>query len=151
MQNNDIEIYSTHNEEKSVVAERFIRTLKNKIFKYMIQISKNVYVYKLDDVVNKYNNTYHKTTKIKPADIKSNKYINLIKKLIIKVLNLKKNDIVTILKYKLFLQNLTVQFDVKGFHDIHDMLFYDIMIFLKKLYRRHVILVILMGKKLLKY
>ena len=69
MQNNDIEIYSTHNEEKSVVAERFIRTLKNKIFKYMIQISKNVYVHKLDDVVNKYNNTYHKTTKIKPADI----------------------------------------------------------------------------------
>ena len=59
--------------------------------------------------------------------------------------------IVTILKYKIFLQNLTVQIDVKGFHDIHDMLFYDIMIFLKKLYRRHVILVILMGKKLLKY
>ena len=52
---NDIEMYSTHNEGKSVVAERFIRTLKNKIYKYMTSISKNVYIDKLDDIKNKYN------------------------------------------------------------------------------------------------
>ena len=55
LQNNNIEIYLAHNEGKSVVAERFIRTLKNKIYKYMTSISKNVYIDKLDDIVNKYN------------------------------------------------------------------------------------------------
>ena len=62
---------STHNEGKSVVAERFIRTLKNKIYKYMTSISKNVYIDNLDGVVNKYNNTYHSTIKMKSVDIKS--------------------------------------------------------------------------------
>ena len=71
---NDMEMYSTHNERKSVVAERFIRTLKNKIYKYMISISKNVYIDKLDNIVNKFNNTYYSTIKIKPADVKSNTY-----------------------------------------------------------------------------
>ena len=71
---NDIEMYSTHNEGKSVVAERFIRTLKNKTYKYMISISKNVYIDKLDNIVNKFNNTYYSTIKIKPADVKSNTY-----------------------------------------------------------------------------
>ena len=52
------EMYSTHNQEKSVVSERFIRTLRNKIYKYMTLISKNVYIDELDDIVNKYNNTY---------------------------------------------------------------------------------------------
>ena len=56
---------ASHNEGKSIVAERFIRTLKNKIYKYMTSISKNVYIDKLDDIVNKYNNTYHKTIKMK--------------------------------------------------------------------------------------
>ena len=65
-------MYSTHNEGKSVVAERFIRTLKTKIYKYMTWISKNVYIDKLDDVVNKYNNTYHRTSKMKPIGVKSN-------------------------------------------------------------------------------
>ena len=51
-------MYSTHNEGKSVLAERFIRTLENKIYKYMNLISKNVYIDKLDEIVNKYNNTY---------------------------------------------------------------------------------------------
>ena len=60
---NNIEMYSTYNEGKSVVAERFIRTLKNKIFKHMTAISKNVYFDVLDDIVNKYNNTVHRTTK----------------------------------------------------------------------------------------
>ena len=57
LQDNDIEMYSTHKEGKSVAAERFIRTLKNKIYKYMTSISKNVYIDKLDDIVNEYNYT----------------------------------------------------------------------------------------------
>ena len=61
LQNNDIEVYSTHNEQKSVVAERFIITLKNKVYKCMTSVSKNVCIDKLDDIVNKYNNTYHST------------------------------------------------------------------------------------------
>ena len=56
-------MYSTNNEGKSVIAERFIRTLKTKIYKYMTSISKNVYIDKLDDIVNKYNNTYLSTIK----------------------------------------------------------------------------------------
>ena len=68
---NNIEMYSTYNEEKSVVAERFVRTLKNKIFKYLTAISKNVYFDVLDDSVNKYNITVHRTIKMKPIDIKS--------------------------------------------------------------------------------
>ena len=69
-------MYSTHNERKSVVAERFIRTLKNKIYKYMTSISKNGYIDKLDDIVNEYNNTYHRVIKMKPIDVKDNTYIN---------------------------------------------------------------------------
>ena len=72
LKDNDIEMYLIHNEGKSVVAERFIRTLKNKIYKYMTSISKNVYVDKLDDVVDEYNNTYHITIKMKPIDVKDN-------------------------------------------------------------------------------
>ena len=67
---NYIEMYSTYNEGKSVAAERFIRTLKNKIFKYMTAISKNVYFDVLDDIVNKYNNTVHKNIKMKPIDVR---------------------------------------------------------------------------------
>ena len=71
-------MYSIHNEGKSVVAERFIRTLKTKIYKYMTSISKNVYIDKLDDIVNEYNNTYHRTIKMKPVDVKDNTYIDTI-------------------------------------------------------------------------
>ena len=67
-----IEMYSTHNEGKSAVAERFIRTLKSKIYKYMTSISKNVYIHKLDDIGNKYNNTCNSAIKMKLADVKSN-------------------------------------------------------------------------------
>ena len=95
--NNDIEMYSTHNEEKSVVAERFIRTSKSKIYKYMTPISKNVYIDLLDDIVNKYGNTYHSTIKIKPVDVKSNTYINFNKEINNKILNLK---LVILLEYK---------------------------------------------------
>ena len=73
-------MFSTHNEGKSVVGERFIRTLKSKIYKYMTSISKNLYFNKLDDIVNEYNNTYDNTIKMKPIDVKDNTYINIIKK-----------------------------------------------------------------------
>ena len=69
---NDIEMYSTHNEGKTVVVEGSIRTLKNKIYKYMTSISKNVYIDKLHDIINKYNNIYHSTIKMEPVDVKSN-------------------------------------------------------------------------------
>ena len=76
LQDYDIEMYSAHNEGKYVVAEKFIRALKNKIYKYMTSISKNVYTNKLDHIVNEYNNTYHSTTKMKPVDVKSSTYID---------------------------------------------------------------------------
>ena len=69
-------MYSIHNKGKSVVVERFIRTLKTKIYKYMTSVSKSVYINKLDDIVNEYNNTYHRTIKMKPADVKDNAYID---------------------------------------------------------------------------
>ena len=72
---NNIEMYSTYNEGKSVVAERFIRTLKNKIFKHMTTISKNFYIDVLHDIVNKYNNTVHRTIKMKPIDVTGNSYV----------------------------------------------------------------------------
>ena len=71
---NNIKMYSTYNEGKSVVTEIFIRMLKNKIFKHMAAISKNVYFDVLDDIVNKYNNTVHKTIKMKPIDVTDDSY-----------------------------------------------------------------------------
>ena len=81
-------MYSTHNEGKSVIAESFIRTLKNKIYKYMTSVSKNVYINKLYDIVKKYNNTYRASIKMKPVDVKDNKSI-FKKTLMIKILSLK--------------------------------------------------------------
>ena len=75
LSDNDIIMYSTYSEGKSVIAERFIRTLKNKLYKHMTATSKNVYYDVLDDVVNKYNNTKHGTIKIKPIDVKDNKRV----------------------------------------------------------------------------
>ena len=69
-------MYSTHNERQSVVAGRFIGTIKNKIYKHMTSISKNVYIEKLDDIVNECNNTKHRATKMKPIDGKDNTYID---------------------------------------------------------------------------
>ena len=63
-------MYSTHNAGKSAAAERFIRTLKKNIYKHMTAVSKNVYIDKLDDIVNEYNNTYHRTIKMKPFEVK---------------------------------------------------------------------------------
>ena len=82
-------MYTIQNEEISVVAERSIRTLKVKNYKYMTSVSKNVYINKLDDIVGEYNNTYHRTIKMKPVDVKNNTYIDFEKKLIVKILNLK--------------------------------------------------------------
>ena len=93
-------MHSIHNEGKSVVAERFIRTLKTKIYKYMTSISKNVYIDKLDDIVNEYNNTYHRTIKMKPVDIKDNTYINFEKEVNDKDRKFKVGDYVRISKYK---------------------------------------------------
>ena len=82
-------MYSTHHED-TVISERFIRTLKNKIYKYMTSVSKNVYIDKLDIIVDKYNKTKHRTIKMKPFDFKDNIYIlTLVKKLMIIILNLK--------------------------------------------------------------
>ena len=80
LKDNDIEMYSTHNTGKSAVAEGFIRTLKNKIYKHMAAVSKNVYIDKLDDIVNEYNNKFHRTSKMKPFEVKDNTYIDFIKK-----------------------------------------------------------------------
>ena len=100
MRDNDIVMYSTNNEGKSVVAERFIRTLKSKIYKYMISISKNVYIDKLDDIVDEYNSTYHTTIEKKPIDVKDNTYINTGKETNDKDPKFKVDDRVRISKYK---------------------------------------------------
>ena len=71
---NNIEMYSAYNEEKSVVAERFIRTLKNELFKHMTAVSKNVSFDVLDNIVNKYNNFVHRSIKMKPIDVTSESY-----------------------------------------------------------------------------
>ena len=72
-------MYLIHKKGKSVVAERFIKTLKTKIYKYMTSISKNVYIDNLDDIVGEYNNAYHRTIKMKPVDVEDNTYINFKK------------------------------------------------------------------------
>ena len=72
-------MYSTHNEGESVVSERFIRILKNRISKYTTSISKNVYVNKLDDIVNKFSNTYQRTIEMKPIDVKLSTYFDFDK------------------------------------------------------------------------
>ena len=75
LSDNDIIMYSTYNEGKSVVAERFIRTLKNKLYKHMTATAKNVYYDVLDDVVNEYSNTTHNTIKMKAIDVGDNKSV----------------------------------------------------------------------------
>ena len=93
-------MYSTNNEGKSLIVERFIRTLKNKIYKCMTSISKNVYIDKLDDIVRKYNNTYHTSIKMKPVDVKDNTYIDFKKEVNDKDPKFKVGDHVRISKYK---------------------------------------------------
>ena len=85
-------MYSAHNEGKSNVAKRFIRTLKNKIYKRMTSISRNVCIDQLDDIVNEYNNTYRRTIKMKPIDVKDNTHIDSVKKVNDKDPKFKVND-----------------------------------------------------------
>ena len=93
-------MYSTYNEGKSGVAERFIRTLKNKIFKHMIAISKNVYFIVLNNIVNKYNNTVHRTIKMKPIDVTDESYAKYNEDFNKKDPKFKVVDYVRISKYK---------------------------------------------------
>ena len=86
---NNIEMYSAYNEGKSVVAERFTRTLKNKFFKHMTAISKNIYFDTLEDIVDKYNNTVHRTIKMKHIEVTSDYYTEYNEDSNKKVLNLK--------------------------------------------------------------
>ena len=97
---NGIEVYSTHNEEKSVAAERFIRSIKNKIYKHMTSISKNAYIDKLYDIVNEYNDAKRRTTKMKPIDLKDNTYIDFGKEVNDNDPKFKVGDHVRISKYK---------------------------------------------------
>ena len=100
LKDDDISIYSTYNEGKSVAAERFIRTLKNNIYKHMTAISKNVYFDVLDDIVDEYNNTYHKTIKMKPIDVRDDSFAECNEKSNKKDPKFKIGDHVRISKYK---------------------------------------------------
>ena len=93
-------MYSIDKEGKSVVAERFIRTLKTKIYKYMTSVLKNVYINKLDDIVDEYNNTYHRAIKMKPIHVKDNTYTDFKKEVNDKDPKFKVGDYVRISKYK---------------------------------------------------
>ena len=92
-------MYLIHNEGKSVVAERFIRTSKTKIYKYMTLVSKNLYISNLDDIVGEYNNTY-RTIKMKPVDVKDNTYNDFKKEVNDKDPKFKVSDYIRISKYK---------------------------------------------------
>ena len=100
LKDNDVEMYPIHNEGKSVVTERFIRILKNKIYKCMTAISINVDTNQLDDIVSEYNNTYYRKIKMKPVDVKDNRYIDFEKEVNNKDPKLKIGDHVRVSKYK---------------------------------------------------
>ena len=100
MKDNDLEMHSIHHEGKSVVAERFIATLKTKIYKYMRSVSKNVYIDKLDNIVNKCNNRYHRKNKMEPVCVKDNKYIESTELHSNKYPEFKIGDHVRMLKFK---------------------------------------------------
>ena len=119
LQDNNIKLYSTYH-DLSVITEGFIRTWKSKTFNYMSSMSKNVNIDKLDDVVDKYNNTYHKTIQMKPIDVKSSLYIDIE----VHILTLKFKIMIKILKLlsaweyqdiKMFLQKATIQIGQKKF------------------------------------
>ena len=133
-------MYSTNNEEKSVIAERFIRTLKNKIYKYMTAISKNVYIDKLDDIVKEYNNKYHTSIKMKLVVVTDNTYINVKKEINDKDPKFKVGDYVRISKYKnTFAKGYTPNWSEEIF----------VINRIKIQYHGHMLLMILMLKKLL--
>ena len=100
LKENDIEMYSTFNEGKSVVAERFIKTLKNKIYKHMTYIGKNVYFNVLDDIVKKCNNTVHSSIKMKPKDVTDDSFPEYIEESNKKDPKFKIGDHIRTSKYK---------------------------------------------------
>ena len=100
LKENDIEMYSTYNEVKSAVAERFIKTLKNKIYKHMTAICKNVYFNVLDSVVKKYNNTVHSSIKTNPKDVTDSVFAEYNEESSKKDPKFKVGDNVRISKYK---------------------------------------------------
>ena len=113
---NNNEIYSTYNEGKSAATERFIRTLKNKIFKHMTTISKSVYFDVLDNIVDKYNNTVHRTIKIKPIKVTDDYYAEYNEDPSNKkVLNLKLATMLELLNVKTFLLKDILQIGQKKF------------------------------------
>ena len=93
-------MYSTYNEGNSAVAETFIKTLRNKIYKHMTDISRFVYFDVLDDIIDKYNNTYHKTIKMKPIDVKSDSFAEYNEESGGNDPKFKVSDLVRISKYK---------------------------------------------------
>ena len=128
-----------HNKGKSVVAERFILTLKNKIYKYVTSIPKNGYIDKLDDIVNKYNNTCHKTIKMKPIDVKPSAYIDSSKEINYQDPNLKLAIQLGYQNIKIFLQKAMLEFGLKKFLWLKK---------LKTLFCGHMLLVVLKEKLL---
>ena len=116
LKDNDIEMYSIHNGGKSVAAERFIRTLKTKIYKYMTSVSKNACINKLDDIVGEYNNAYHRTVKMRPVDVKLNTYIDFNKEVNDKDPKFKVGDHVRISKQKnIFAKRYTPNWSEEAF------------------------------------
>ena len=111
---NCLEVYSTRNEGKTVVAERFIRALNNKIYKHITSVSKNVQINKLDDIVIKYNNKYS-TIKTKPVDVKSSKYIDFDKKNNKENIKVMVGDHLRISKYKSNFAKVVCQIGPKKF------------------------------------
>ena len=93
-------MHSIHNEGKSVVAQRFIRTLKNKTYEYMTPVSKNAYINKLDDIADECNNAYYRAIKMKHVDVTDDTYIDFKKEVNDEDPKLKVVDHVRIFKYK---------------------------------------------------
>ena len=134
-------MYSTHNEEKYVVTERFIRTLKNKIYKYMASIPKNEYIGKFNDIISKYNDKYNSTNKMKPVDLKWSTYIKTNKEINDKDPKFKIGDIVRISKHKnIFVKGSVLNWSKEVF---------GLLKKLKTLYSRYMLVLILKTKKLL--
>ena len=117
LKDNDIEMHSTHNEGKSVVAERFIRTLKNKIYEHMTAVTENVYIDKLDDIMGEYNNTYHRTIEMKPIEVKGNTYIDSINKVNDKDPKFKVGDILEYQNTRTFLLKDVLKIGLKKILD----------------------------------
>ena len=100
LKENDIEMYSTYNEGKSVVAERFIKTLKNNIYKHMTAIGENLYFNDLDDIVKKYNNAIHSLIKMKPKHVTDDCFVEYSEETNEKDPKFKVGDNARISKYK---------------------------------------------------